>query len=70
MIPARLSRMNDDEIFYLGHMRYMVYLRRSSLIHVAWHRFAYLTHQNDRVFNIRLQAFARSVPSSAAITRW
>ena len=65
-----MSSMHDDEIFFLGHLRYMMHLRRASLNHVAWHRFAYLTHRDDRVFNIRLQAFALRVSSKAAITQW
>ena len=62
--------MNEDEIFYLSHLRFMMKLRSSSLIHVAWHRFVYLTHQDDRVFDVRLFAFHMWVSSSAAITQW
>ena len=62
--------MSGDEIFFLGHMRYMMQLRKSSLIHVVWHRFVHLTHQDDRIFDVRLFAFYMLVSSSAAITQW
>ena len=62
--------MSDNEIFYLGHLRCMHHLRHSSLVHVAWHRLAYLWFQDARVYETRWRAFADQISSNSALLQW
>ena len=62
--------MDGQGIFFLSQLRYMLRLRRSSLILVTWHRMAFLSHQDDRVFEIRIYAHHFGLTTNAAIEHW
>ena len=62
--------MDGQEIFFVSQLRYTLRLRSSSLILVAWHRMAFLSHQDDRVFEIRLFAHRFGLTTNAAIAYW